>query len=60
MTHQYPKNYSSIQPIFYLRLADQIQNIPRELCYHARFFTATDFNKRVSKDERYEFPLLRK
>jgi hypothetical protein len=40
---------------FYLKLTDQIQNILSELCYHARFFTATDSTK-VSKDERYEFP----
>ncbi len=30
---------------FYLRQTDQIQNIRRELCYHARFFTATDSTK---------------
>ena len=41
-TPPYLTNYSSIEPIFYLKQADQIQNIPRELCYHARFFTATD------------------
>ena len=30
---------------FYLKQTERIQNIRRELCYHARFFTATDSTK---------------
>ncbi|MDH0030720.1 MULTISPECIES: hypothetical protein [unclassified Acinetobacter] len=41
----YSRNRREINTIFYLKQTDQIQNIPRELCYHARFFTATDSTK---------------
>ncbi len=41
----YSMNKRAIHSIFYLEQTDQIQNIHRELCYHARFFTATDSTK---------------
>ncbi|QHI09392.1 hypothetical protein AhaeAN59_04360 [Acinetobacter haemolyticus] len=44
-TPPYSKNHWKMKPIFYLVQTHQIQNIPRELCYHARFFTATDSTK---------------
>lgn len=42
---QYPKNRREFKDIFYLTVTDQIQNISSKLCYHARFFTATDSTK---------------
>ncbi|EPH33602.1 hypothetical protein L293_3880 [Acinetobacter gyllenbergii CIP 110306 = MTCC 11365] len=41
----YSRNEHEIKAIFYLKQTDQIQNIRRELCYHARFFTAPDSTK---------------
>ncbi len=52
----YSRNRREINTIFYLKPTDQIQNILRELCYHAPFFHRHRFNKRVSKDERYDSP----
>ncbi|AZP28342.1 hypothetical protein DLK06_04200 [Acinetobacter pittii] len=42
---QYSKNRSEFKDIFYLTVTDQSQNISSKLCYHARFFTATDSTK---------------
>jgi len=41
----YSRNKREIKAIFILKLTDRIQNIHRELCYHARFFTAPDSTK---------------
>ncbi len=42
---QYSKNRREFKDIFYLTVTDQTQNISSKLCYHARFFTATDSTK---------------
>jgi len=42
---QYSKNSREFKDIFYLTVTDQSQNISSKLCYHARFFTATDSTK---------------
>ncbi|AMO39878.1 hypothetical protein BFR69_00220 [Acinetobacter pittii] len=42
---QYSKNRREFKDIFYLTVTDQSQNISSKLCYHARFFTATDSTK---------------
>ncbi|PTV49893.1 hypothetical protein DBL01_05355 [Acinetobacter pittii] len=42
---QYSKNRREFKDIFYLTVTNQSQNISSKLCYHARFFTATDSTK---------------
>ncbi|MFW2801655.1 hypothetical protein, partial [Acinetobacter baumannii] len=42
---QYSKNSREFKDIFYLTVTDQSPNISSKLCYHARFFTATDSTK---------------
>ncbi|EKU58667.1 hypothetical protein J809_0271 [Acinetobacter sp. 25977_6] len=42
---QYSKNSREFKDIFYLTVTDQSRNISSKLCYHARFFTATDSTK---------------
>ncbi|MEI8586383.1 hypothetical protein GE190_09430 [Acinetobacter baumannii] len=42
---QYSKNSREFNDIFYLTVTDQSPNISSKLCYHARFFTATDSTK---------------